>query len=755
MKLLPTQTSFKTLLLFMLLLSSIFTPKTRSFAQDKSLNYWIYAGKNSIELVSASLNGPDSIPVLEVWDDHTNILGIRSSENGRILLLTVQNQTEKSLWTYFRENQTRHLLASFPLNTSIPYGDISKDGSWVVFTGNYQDRTESWLMASDGSSVRALGAKLEGAYARAPNLSWDSQSIAYVYGSDRVLYIEDILSGNTTQITQTELGPVWNPWFLPGDEELYAMVTPYRQSMKLFKINLKSRKTELLWSTEEAVVGAIQSRLGSIIALMSIPPDGKSWKVWSMKAQELKPRLIAQQDRSANSFSLQLSFDGTWLLYRCDGNPIRVASMEGTLEAPLHSHLGLQNVSYATFYTQDPFPPQLLGKNEGSSGNALQWSLDLKGSLPLTGFQLFRKPYPADASWQILSQQQANSYHYLDQALRNSQETFYYRIRAIDREGNTSFWSNEVLIDRTPPLLEISNPPPRTWLNDYPEYIVGKVSDKESGIKSFKCNEQELDYSEEGLFSVPILATEGKKSYHFIATDKADNFTEITHELWLDTQAPHIIIEAPQNEQEMKTGFVDLKGIILDTTSGLARISINGATISHNSEGSFSYPIEIKKGMNSFIIQAFDHAGNSSQHELNVLGLLPVSIQCWIGKLDITINGQTSKIDAAPFIHTSSGRTLVPVRFMIEPIDSTIDFDPQTQIITIKRYRTILICQIGKNTALVNEVVKAIDSEDQTLSPLIKENRTYLPLRFVAENLGFQVSWNPKKQQIDLFFPSF
>lgn len=206
MKYLTTQTSFKILLLFIFLLSSIFTPKASSFAQEKSFNYWIYAGKNSIELVSVSLNGPDSIPILESWDNDTKILGIRSSENGRILLLTVQNQIEKSLWTYFRENHTRHLLASFPLNTSIPYGDISKDGSWVVFTGSYHDRTESWLMASDGSSVRALGAKLEGAYARAPNLSWDSQSIAYVYGSDRILYIEDILSGNTTQLSQAEMG---------------------------------------------------------------------------------------------------------------------------------------------------------------------------------------------------------------------------------------------------------------------------------------------------------------------------------------------------------------------------------------------------------------------------------------------------------------------------------------------------------------------------------------------------------------------
>jgi hypothetical protein len=56
---------------------------------------------------------------------------------------------------------------------------------------------------------------------------------------------------------------------------------------------------------------------------------------------------------------------------------------------------------------------------------------------------------------------------------------------------------------------------------------------------------------------------------------------------------------------------------------------------------------------------------------------------------------------------------------------------------------------------MVNGIEKAIDENDDSLSPLIKNNRTYLPLRFIAENLGFKVEWNSKKQQIDLFFPSF
>jgi hypothetical protein len=755
MKFKSTQTILSIYFCIFFLAFNICTPLPTILAQEDSFNYWIYASKNYIELVTANLNGSDSIPIWDTTDNDTQILGIRSSENGRILLLTLQNHKEKSLCTYFRESQTSYVLANFPINTSVPYGDISKDGSWVVFTGTQNNQTESWLMSTDGSYIRALGSQLDGSYARAPSISWDSQQIVYVYGSERILYLEDIKSGKTTQLTQAEMGQAWNPWFLPGDEELFVMMTPYRQVMTFFKFHIASRKMELIWKTDEAIVGAIQSRLENTIALMSIPSDGKSWKVWSLKPSDSHPKLLARQDRTANSFSLQLSFDGAWLLYRCDSNPIRLASMDGSTESSLHQHLGYQSVSFATFYTQDPFPPVLHGKKEDSISNLLQWDQEFKGSLPLASYQLFRKDFSSDASWEILSHLPSYSSQYIDQGLANSQHTYSYKIRALDLEGNTSFWSNEVLIDRTPPLLEITSPLPKKWLLTQTQQIVGKVSDSESGIKSLKCNDRDLMFTDEGIFVLSIPDFEGKNAFHFVVTDHAGNYTEISHELWIDTQTPKISIKFPQDGQETKTGFIDITGNGFDATSGLAGIRINGSIVSFNSDGYFSYRTEIKKGMNSFIVEAFDHAGNSSQLELNVLGLLPVSIQCWIGKKDITINGQTSKIDAAPYIHASSGRTLVPVRFMVEPIDSTIDFDPSTQIITIKRYRTIIICQIDQATAIVNGIEKPIDTEDQTLSPLIKENRTYLPLRFVAENLGFLVKWNANKQQIDLYFPSF
>jgi len=38
-------------------------------------------------------------------------------------------------------------------------------------------------------------------------------------------------------------------------------------------------------------------------------------------------------------------------------------------------------------------------------------------------------------------------------------------------------------------------------------------------------------------------------------------------------------------------------------------------------------------------------------------------------------------------------------------------------------------------------------------SPLIIKGRTYIPLRFVAENLGGEVSYNQKDQKILIKYP--
>jgi hypothetical protein len=57
---------------------------------------------------------------------------------------------------------------------------------------------------------------------------------------------------------------------------------------------------------------------------------------------------------------------------------------------------------------------------------------------------------------------------------------------------------------------------------------------------------------------------------------------------------------------------------------------------------------------------------------------------------------------------------------------------------------------IGKSQAHVNGKSVAIDSQNAKVVPLIMSGRTMLPVRFVAEQLGADVQWDPAARSITI-----
>ncbi|MCC8015087.1 MAG: hypothetical protein LIO87_07810, partial [Eubacterium sp.] len=62
---------------------------------------------------------------------------------------------------------------------------------------------------------------------------------------------------------------------------------------------------------------------------------------------------------------------------------------------------------------------------------------------------------------------------------------------------------------------------------------------------------------------------------------------------------------------------------------------------------------------------------------------------------------------------------------------------------------TIIVMQIDNPTATVNGVETEIEPGED-VSPVISDGRTLVPLRFLAESLGFEVEWNAETQEITI-----
>ena len=103
----------------------------------------------------------------------------------------------------------------------------------------------------------------------------------------------------------------------------------------------------------------------------------------------------------------------------------------------------------------------------------------------------------------------------------------------------------------------------------------------------------------------------------------------------------------------------------------------------------------------------------------------------------VVVNGTKINFpDAEPFIDENS-RTQVPIRFVGEALGADVSWDGNTKKVTITLNGKKVVLQIGNKNYEVNGQQKQMDTV-----ALLKESRTFVPVRFVSEALGATVKWN-------------
>ena len=121
-----------------------------------------------------------------------------------------------------------------------------------------------------------------------------------------------------------------------------------------------------------------------------------------------------------------------------------------------------------------------------------------------------------------------------------------------------------------------------------------------------------------------------------------------------------------------------------------------------------------------------------------------------IGNKNFTVNGETRTLDSPPIIKNS--RTLVPIRAIIEALGGSVLWNSTTKKVTINLGSNTIELWIKKNTAVVNGISTLIDPSNPKVVPEIINSRTMLPLRFIVENLGCTVEWDPKTRTITIVY---
>ena len=113
-----------------------------------------------------------------------------------------------------------------------------------------------------------------------------------------------------------------------------------------------------------------------------------------------------------------------------------------------------------------------------------------------------------------------------------------------------------------------------------------------------------------------------------------------------------------------------------------------------------------------------------------------------IGRAGAEKNGEMTQIDSQndavmPII--INNRTFVPVRFISESLGGEVLWNGETKEIEISCGAKNIKMTVGSSTMVADGAEVTLDA-----APVIRENRTLLPLRALVEALGKQVFWDDK-----------
>ncbi|WP_367754727.1 stalk domain-containing protein [Ammoniphilus sp. 3BR4] len=122
------------------------------------------------------------------------------------------------------------------------------------------------------------------------------------------------------------------------------------------------------------------------------------------------------------------------------------------------------------------------------------------------------------------------------------------------------------------------------------------------------------------------------------------------------------------------------------------------------------------------------------------MAILLVGLWCFT---PFPIQAESSDWDAEPYIEIQSKRTMVPVRFVSEELGASVKWNPQTRTVHLKAAGNTIVLTIGQAEAVVNGRSEMLDTK-----ALIRNDRTYVPLRFISETFGAKVEWIGQEKKV-------
>ena len=126
-------------------------------------------------------------------------------------------------------------------------------------------------------------------------------------------------------------------------------------------------------------------------------------------------------------------------------------------------------------------------------------------------------------------------------------------------------------------------------------------------------------------------------------------------------------------------------------------------------------------------------------------GAAATKVKLVLDKTALEVNGKVSDMGVAPTI--VAGRTLLPIRFVVEALGGTVDWDGAESKFTLKLNGNMVEMWVGKNVAKFGKVglepgCALCTEEIIDVAPQIINGRSYVPVRYALEKLGCTIGYD-------------
>lgn len=256
--------------------------------------------------------------------------------------------------------------------------------------------------------------------------------------------------------------------------------------------------------------------------------------------------------------------------------------------------------------------------------------------------------------------------------------------------------------------------------------------------------------STEGTFGVYANGTAGLTfTQNAVEDNTAKPSTLETSGLALDYAWTHVVFVCDGSSQYIYVnGVLNTSQKLDDAVKSGSFISSGKVVIGGDASGNvFKGKIDELKIYNKALTP-----GDITTQSGAYLGAYKHSLIFRIGSPTMMKDGVAMPIDpnnnkVMPFSDKPSGRTMVPIRAIVENMGGQIAFVDAVRQVDITLNAIVIQLWLDNMMAKVNEEDIPLDA-----AAVGVEGRTMVPLRFVAENLGADVGWENESKTVTILF---